>query len=243
MPNNNEAPTDIQIEKNTMGDKRDILSNSLREVTEGYPYLLDFDESNVYYEVYTDSGYKVFRDAYTFNGTSAKLVGEPTKVVRLTEYKEVEEEVYEEFLSKALGYLTKHFGGTKDNSKAVIKQFDEEEMIAIEKLYIHPEDTDGVGDTISLEDTVGMVFSLNKAIKDGTLQHGLFHKHKTDAFTVVKAWVAEVDCTIGETDIREGQPLIKVQFNNKDAWELRKSGDLAGISIGARATEIEELDE
>jgi len=161
------------------------------------------------------------------------------EVVKLTEYRVVKNDLSTE--KGLLNFITKHFGGTKGSGKTVLKQFQEEEMVAIEKLYIHPEDVDGVGDTISLEDTRGMVDSLNKAIEAGTLQHGLFHKHKTDSFSVVKAWVAETDCIIGETEIREGQPLIKVQFHNETAWELRKSGEIAGISIGAKATEIEEL--
>lgn len=228
----------MKIEKNTNRDKMEILSAKVRGSTNGW--TLDFDDSFVYYETWVDGeGYKSYRDAYTYTGTSAELNGSPEEVVRTTEYKVVDDLSTEKGL---LSFLKKNFGGT-NNEKAVIKQFQDEEMIAIEKLYIHPEDVDGVGDTISLEDTIGMVNSLNKAIESGTLQSGLFHGHKTEAFSVMKAWVAEVDCTIGETEIREGQPLIKVQFHNDKAWELRKAGTLTGISIGARATEIEELED
>jgi hypothetical protein len=233
---------DSDVEKNTDNDKRSIISSAIRsEYPEVYPYLMDTDDSYVYFEIYTDEGYKTFRVNYTYSGVSAEITGNPEEVVRLTEYRVVEEENDLTTEKGLLNFFNKHFGGTNDSGKTVIKQFKEEEMIAIEKLYIHPDDVDGVGDTISLEDTVAMVNSLNKAIKSETLQHGLFHKHKTDAFSVVKAWVAEEDCTIGETDIREGQPLIEVKFHNETAWELRKSGELAGISIGAKATEIEEL--
>ena len=48
---------------------------------------------------------------------------------------------------------------------------------------------------------------------------------------------------IGETLVKEGQPLVKIQFNSKEAWELRKSGDLMGVSIGAKAEIIEVEDE
>jgi len=230
----------VAIEKNTDNDKRSIISNAIRaEYPDTYPYLVDYDDEYIYFEVYTGEGYKNFRAGYTFSGVSVDIESDPEEVVKLTEYRVVKNDLSTE--KGLLNFITKHFGGTKGSGKTVLKQFQEEEMVAIEKLYIHPEDVDGVGDTISLEDTRGMVDSLNKAIEAGTLQHGLFHKHKIDSFSVVKAWVAETDCIIGETEIREGQPLIKVQFHNETAWELRKSGEIAGISIGAKATEIEEL--
>ena len=229
------------IQKTTNNDKRSLLQSALKSASDGYPYLSDFDDTYVYFEVY-DDGYKYYRSTYSLNDVKAEVSEDSQEVAKLTEYRVIEEDLKTE--KGLLNFIKKHFGGsTQEGQRTVLKQFQDEEMIAIEKLYIHPDDVDGVGDGISLEDTYDMVTSLNKAIDSGSLQHGLFHKHKTDAFTVVKAWVAETDCTIGETDIREGQPLIQVQFNNEAAWDLRKSGKLAGISIGAKATEIEVLED
>ena len=86
-----------------------------------------------------------------------------------------------------------------------------------------------------------MVKSFNEANESGSLQTSLFHAHKTESFEVVKAWVNEVDCTIGETVVKEGQPIAKIHFLNEDAWELRKTGELMGLSIGARAKSVEVL--
>ncbi len=151
----------------------------------------------------------------------------------------VEKNGEESFFQKFLG----HFGPTKENINPVVKQFEDEQMIAIEPLYIVADGVDGQGDTYSREDANNMCTSLNKAIDEGRLQHGLFHKHSSDAFEITKSWVNEFECTIGDSVVLEGQPLAKVQFKNQAAWDLRKSGTLMGLSIGARATEVEYLDE
>lgn len=226
------------------------LREALYKISDGW--IQDIDEANktFIYEMWSDQGYKSMQQGFTYDGTEASLTGTPTEVVIKNEVKVVAEDpLSKSLVDKAIEGVLKHFGGSvKDNavnkSLAVIKQFEDEKMVAIEKLYINPiTEVDLVGDTMTLEDTRNMVVSLNKAIdsEDG-IQSGLFHKaNADDVFTVEKAWIAETDCMIGETLIEEGQPLIKIQFHNAAAWELRKSGELQGISIGARATAIEEL--
>lgn len=158
--------------------------------------------------------------------------------------KESPKELDKDLKQNIIDFITKHFAETKGNTKAVIKQFNEEEMIAIEPLYIAVGEIDGQSDTISsMEEMESLVKSFNEANESGILQTSLFHNHKTKAFSVVKAWVNPVECFIGDNLVKEGQPIAKIQFNNKKAWELRKSGVLMGLSIGARAAEVEMLSE
>ena len=241
----------LNITKNTFQDKRAILNSYLsdtfiyRDEDDDWtysPWLVDFDDDFVYFDMYTGVGYFTWRVSYSFNGTSASFPGVPVHVTKLSEYKEVVEQDEPSSVEKGiLKVLNKFFGDVKGKDLQVIKQFDEEEMIAIEPLYICAGETDGQGDTISLEDTHLMVKSFNDAIESGGLQTSLFHSHKTQAFEVIKGWVNEVECTIGDSVIPEGQPLAKIHFLNEDAWELRKSGDLMGLSIGARAMKVEEV--
>ena len=257
---------EFTVTKALNGDTRNVLQQAVEwyykdKDSYRWPWLLDFDEEKkeVYFELYTDGVYTNYVADYTMNSndTAATLSDTAYPVTRKSTYERIPEEFdVEKSVSGADGLtkavttmLDKYFSGTKksetvNKSLSVIKQFEDEQMVAIEKLYINPiTEIDLVGDTMTLEDTRGMVASLNKAIdSEGGIQSGLFHKaNADDVFTVEKAWVAETDCMIGETLIEEGQPLIKVQFHNTAAWELRKSGELTGISIGARATEIEEL--
>jgi hypothetical protein len=242
----------FRLNKNTIEDKRSIIYHNLKlsfkaEDDDSWVYLLDFDDTYAYFEVYgyEQSVYRTFRVAYTFSGTQATFDAEPEEVVKLSEYKLLEsdesegEESTERSMLKALTDFFKGEGAAKLGAP-VIKQFEDELMIAIEPLYIAAGDVDGQGDTITLSETRSLVKSFNEAIESGNLQTSLFHKHKTSAFTVIKGWVNECECYIGETLVPEGQPLAQIQFTNEAAWDLRKSGVLMGLSIGARAT-VDEI--
>ena len=240
--------------KNTNNDKRELLSKALRnhckesEDRECYIYLSDFDDTYVYFskETYDDGGYTEYQYKLQYSITDVvnlSFSGEPQSVERITEYKDVltEEEVSQSFLESVIKGLGKHFGGSNKDTLAVIKQFNDEEMIAVEPLFIAAGNTDLHLDTIDLEETHNLVKSFNEANQDGTLQSSLFHGHKSQAFKVNKAWVNPYECKIGDTTVVEGQPLCEIQFTNKKAWDLRKSGKLMGLSIGAQASDIEEL--
>lgn len=121
-----------------------------------------------------------------------------------------------------------------DNTTPVIKRFNEEEMVAIEALYVAPDEVDGHGETADAETLKSMVDSFNVAIEKGILKSATDHKEVTDAYHAIKAWINPCECYIGSQFVPEGQPLVKMQFTDKDAWEARKSGEMCGVSIGAR---------
>lgn len=229
------------LEKNTEGDKRCILSRAVcdkfsEKDSQGYPiswaYLEDYDDEFVYWR----KSKELFKSAYSFNGASATISDEKIKVVLMSQYEEVTEEKEASLLDKISNLLAKHFSPTK-KEQVIIKQFDEEEMIAIEPLYVAIGDVDGIGDTYADPSVCyDMVKSFNEAIAEGKLSANYFHKINTDDFTILKAWVNEVDSVIGDSEVKEGMPLVKIKFNNEKAWELRKSGRLKGVSIGAKAS-------
>jgi len=239
--------------KNTNNDKRELLFKALRNHTKDnyngdYTYLIDFDDIYAYFdrESYHEGKHSnlTYKISYSITDiVNVSFSGEAQRVERLTEYKDtnIDEEVSKGFLDSVIKGLDKHFGGSTKDSLAVIKQFNDEEMIAVEALYITPDTVDLHGDTIDLEETHNLVKSFNEANQDGTLQSSLFHGHKSQAFKVNKAWVNPYECMIGESLVPEGQPLCEIQFSNKKAWELRKSGKLMGLSIGAQASDVEEL--
>ena len=245
----------MKILKASARDKRESLSSAIRDMEmegSGYQYMTDYDDDYIYFykEEYTGDRYKqyLYRVGYTYENQITTLGNDIQEVVEIndTEYRPVEPEVVERSaLSKEdsglLRKLMKMLSG--DNVTPVMKQFEDEQMVAIEPLYIAAGEVDLQGDTIEKADVVNMVDSLNEAIAAGNLQSGLFHKHKSDAFKIEKAWVNEVECKIGDVVVPEGMPLAKVQFNNEKAWTARKEGNLMGLSIGAVCKEIEVLDE
>lgn len=132
----------------------------------------------------------------------------------------------------------------EENLLPVVKQFHEDEMIAIEPLYASVGEVDGHGDFIeTIEDMRIFVDAINKANDAGILQSSLFHTHKTNSFKMTRAWVNECECSINGQTIKKGMPLAEIQFTNTKAWELRKSGKFMGLSIGARAVVTEITDE
>jgi len=236
------------IEKATENDKRRILakaveatyseSNSDYCCGSNWAYMVDYDDVFVYWDTYKDGTYLIYKSPYTFNGTSAELTGDPVEVVFLTDPQDVEKSITESsILAKVGEMISKALGVAEGNPKPILKQLNDEQMIAIEPLYIAIDDVDGVGDTyMSPEVCHEMVKSFNKAIEDGNMSGNYFHKMMTDDFSPQKAWVNEVDCMVGDTLVKEGQPLVKMLFKSEKAWAARKNGDLMGVSIGAMAS-------
>lgn len=133
------------------------------------------------------------------------------------------------FIEGLTSLITKYFGG--NNTLQEIKKFNEEEMIAIEPLYCKPMEADLHEEGMTEEEIRKMVEDINKNIDK--ISGNIGHAFNTDGFYFVKAWVNECDCMIGSEFVPEGQPIIKVQFVDEKLWDLRKSGKLQGLSIGA----------
>jgi len=119
----------------------------------------------------------------------------------------------------------------------IIKQFDEETWTVVEPLYIAYGEVDGHGDTYKNPEAVHqLVKALNEANEAGTLQPSLFHLHKTKLFTIGNAYVNEKPAFLGDHKIPALQPLVEIVFKSQKAFEARKEGKLAGLSIGALGT-------
>lgn len=125
-------------------------------------------------------------------------------------------------------------------SLPVIKELNDEEMIAIEPMYTTPDTADAHEDGMSETEIRKMVDNANKNIKKirGNIQHTM----DTDGFHFLKFWVNETECYIGGNLVPEGIPIAKVQFTDPKLWELRKNGTLRGLSIGALGERVPNED-
>lgn len=180
------------------------------------------------------------------DGVNVTLNGEREAVARETVYTPKKEDTVEKSLTETVkGILHDFFGKKEFNPDTdqgvevpIIKQFVDEEMVAIEPLYCPPNVADGHGEGMNEEDIRKMVDSANGAIERGDLSAGLFHAKNTDKIEILKTWVNECDCVIGGTTVVEGQPIAKVKFHDSKLWEMRKSGDLGGLTIGAKGKRV-----
>jgi hypothetical protein len=155
------------------------------------------------------------------------------------EKREVTASSEEKKLDKIISFLEKMVGGSqRKDSVPVVKQLDQEKMEAIEWLYPVEED-DLHGERMDREEIRKMVENLNKANEEKKLTNAVDHLFKSEGWHLVKAWVNECDCMVGDTFVPEGWPLAKTKFTNPDLWKARKEGNLLGLSIGARGIKEE----
>lgn len=146
-----------------------------------------------------------------------------------------------DFLKMASDFFDKNFGGTKKETPLqTIKKFNDEEMVAIEPLYALPMEADSHEEGMTLDEIRKMVENINHNIE--TITGNIGHVVDTNGFYFEKAWVNECECMIGDEIVPEGQPIIKVKFEDKELWEMRKSGQLQGLSIGAVGKRVENED-
>lgn len=243
----------IKIEKATNSDISRALHNAVNSLRykdnngeNYYPWLTDFDDEYAF--VRMDS--LTFRIKYTLESSGKIIVDENSleevvmettyNVVKNTEVVKQKDEV--SLIDKIVHTIEKCLGRSNKETP-IIKQFEDEQMIAIEPLYILPDEVDGHGDTMTETELRKMVDNLNKNIQSKNVKANLFHSKNTDKFELIKCWINEQECMIGDTVVPEGLPIMKIQFHDKKLWELRKSGKLTGLSIGARAKSVEEVDE
>jgi hypothetical protein len=143
------------------------------------------------------------------------------------------------FVEGLANLITKHFGSGQTNLQQIIK-FNDEKMIAIEPLYCKPLEPDLHGEGMTEEEIRKMVDNINTNIDK--ISGNIGHAFNTDGFYFLKAWVNECDCVIGDEIVPEGMPIIKVQFVDNKLWELRKAGELSGLSIGALGVVVDNPD-
>jgi len=115
----------------------------------------------------------------------------------------------------------------------VIKAFDDEQMISVEMVY-EPFALDAHNQWMSPSTIRQACQDFNTKLEKGVVKPNLFHLVETDKFTIIKSWINEVECFIGDKLVPEGSWLAKLQFHDNDLWEMHKSGETGGVSIGAQ---------
>lgn len=244
-----------EILKATSDDIRTYLYDAVKEsfvFDEGNVWGVDYDEKYLYFTVhyYGKQYYEVtYRLEYELDGVNVSLSDDLTEVKKETVYTEVKKDVEKSFIqnidqkiSEGIQKAFNLIAGKKDNKDLqdipIIKQFEEEEQIAIEVMYSFPNEPDAHGEYMTSSTIEKMVISANKMLEEGKLSCGLFHQENRDDIEILKVWQNPCDCMIGETFVPEGSALMKTKFHNDDLWAMRKAGELKGVSIGARGKRI-----
>lgn len=70
----------------------------------------------------------------------------------------------------------------------------------------------------------------------------LFHAAETDLASIVESYIAPSDFYLGEQFIKKGSWLQVWQVEDNEIWDLIKSGEINGVSVGCAAN-YEVLDD
>lgn len=124
----------------------------------------------------------------------------------------------------------------KENTVQIVKAVNEELKQAT-FIVLAPEEIDLHGDIISENEVRKACYNFNKYSN----QANLFHITKTATFEFAESYIAPVDFVLGDVLVRKGTWLATVQVLDDNLWELVKSGEVNGLSIGALAS-IEEVE-
>lgn len=93
------------------------------------------------------------------------------------------------------------------------------------------------GDLVDVETIRLAKESFNKSAQ----RANLFHMIMTDSFNVIESYQIPCDVSLNEHFVEKGSWLMTLQVHDPDVWELVKSDEINGISIGAMA-EVENLE-
>ena len=107
-----------------------------------------------------------------------------------------------------------------------------EELKQATFIVLVPDEVDLHGDIIPEDEVRKACHNFNKYSN----QANLFHITKTATFEFIESYCSPVDFVLGDTLVRKGTWLATVQVLNDDLWELVKTGEVNGLSIGALAS-------
>lgn len=119
----------------------------------------------------------------------------------------------------------------------ITKAVDEELKQAIFIVMV-PDEVDAHGDTTTEAEVRKACHNFNKY----SMKANLFHLVETNTFEFCESYCCPTDFVLGDKFVKKGTWLATVQSLDDDLWELIKSGDINGLSIGALAS-VETIEE
>jgi len=122
------------------------------------------------------------------------------------------------------------------STSVVLKKVDADQRLIL-GVVLEPDAFDLHNDIYTADEVRKACENFNANCMRGNVEHLV----NTDSLVVTKSFILEVDATIGEQVVKAGSWLIEMKVNNDELWELTKSGDFTGFSIGGKAR-IEDIE-
>lgn len=97
-------------------------------------------------------------------------------------------------------------------------------------------------DYVSLSEIRKAKESFNKQLSAQRKLANLWHIYPTDKFEIIESYLLPADATLNGTFVEKGTWLVSLQILDDEMWELIKSNEINGVSIGAVA-KVQNIDE
>lgn len=121
----------------------------------------------------------------------------------------------------------------EDKSKYVpVTKAKDEKLKQVLYVVMVPDAVDAHGDVTSEEEVRKACHSFNTLCNRANLFHLV---NGTDSFRIVESYISPVDMLVGEQFVKKGTWLANCQVQDDDLWEAIESGEVCGLSIGAKA--------
>lgn len=151
--------------------------------------------------------------------------------------KKVVVEVFNETFSKEnseqkarIAALAAMKNAEESENKTKVTKAVNEELMQVTYVAMKP-GVDLHGDLVELEDIRLAAESFNKSAK----RANLFHLVMTDKFEILESYLMPCDAELSGNFVQKGEWLVTLQIKDNDLWEMIKSEDINGVSIGAMA--------
>ncbi|HZW38305.1 MAG TPA: XkdF-like putative serine protease domain-containing protein [Ignavibacteriaceae bacterium] len=121
------------------------------------------------------------------------------------------------------------------NKNFSVKKVDDEKNIIYGIVY-SPDEVDLQGDTASAEVINEMAYQFMKSSRTRNIDHQ-HNENPVDAY-IAESWLIKKGDPVFPNE-KEGSWAVAIKIDDKDLWQLVKSGEISGLSIGGFA-DIEE---
>jgi hypothetical protein len=125
-----------------------------------------------------------------------------------------------------------------EQNKVCVTKAVNEELKQATFIVMVPNEIDCHGDITSEDEVRKACHNFNKYCATANL----FHLVETDTFEFCESYCSPSDFVLGDKFVKKGTWLATVQSLDDNLWELIKSGEINGLSIGALAS-VESLEE
>lgn len=124
------------------------------------------------------------------------------------------------------------------NIKLPISKAVNEELMQVTFIAMLPDEVDLHGDITSVDEVRKACHNFNKFC----MKANLFHAVETTTFEIAESYILPCDIILSDKLVKAGTWLVNLQVLDDGLWQLIKSGEVNGVSIGALA-KVEVLEE